>query len=152
MAHVKLHRELLNQGVIMEHHSEVSGSHVVSNRSKGYVLPIVIILSAITLSSLGVWYRQVVLQSHLSRQLLEKRILYNECKSLLPMMRALLEMETESNLQKPDDQFFTVKVADQNRWQVSRSAWSGSKLFFTFDYLQGTGEDITLSILYSRDD
>lgn len=122
-----------------------------SKLQEGYVLPLVVVVSVIILSGLGIWYRQVILQSYLSERLLKQRIMYNECKSLLPLMRPLLSDLSTTDLGSADEAFYVVENAGKSRWRIERSRWDGRKVKFTFNFLQGNREPIVLTVDYFRD-
>lgn len=122
-----------------------------SRMLQGYVLPFVVILSVIILTSLGIWYRQVILQSFLSQRLLSQRIIYNECKSLVPIMQNLLDGLSGEELGVADENFYIVENKGEERWRISRSEWNGQKIEFRFQLIPEKQEPIQLTVGYSRD-
>ncbi len=122
-----------------------------SRMLQGYVLPFVVVLSVIVLTSLGVWYRQVILQSFLSERLLSQRIDYNECKSLIPILRQMLDGLSQEELGTADESFYIINNQGEERWKISRSSWNGEKIEFRFQLLLEKREPIRLVVVYSRD-
>ncbi len=53
---------------------------------RGFVLVFSIVLALIVLTSLGLWYQQIIIQGFLGERLIQQRSLYVECRSLLPVL------------------------------------------------------------------
>lgn len=128
----------------------MAASKVWSCTKKGFILPFTLILALLVLTTIGLWYRQVLLQSFLAKRLIEQRSLYLECRSLLPIMvRKLNEIETEE-LQRAQTDFFQVTSQKQLRWQVDRSAWVENKIRFTFRLVGEDIETLNMTVSYKR--
>ena len=134
--------------------SKVMGSkkyrHLSFVAHRGYVLPLVIILSLVMMTAVSVWYRQVVLQSFLSERLILQRAIYQECWSLLPLLREKLDSSTAEELTSGDDKFFSLAYSGNVIWSISRSALQGGKLTLTFTNQDPKLEPVVLVIAYSR--
>jgi hypothetical protein len=120
--------------------------------NKGMVLPLVIILSFIILSSLGFWYRRTMVQSFLSERLIAQRIDYTECKSLLPILKIKLDAISSEQLKQANDDFMTVAVSGKKQWQIARSPYSNGRVVFVFTRMQSSHQLIRLSLTYKRRD
>ena len=112
------------------------------------ILPLVVILSLIVLTSLGFWYRKAIVQSFLSERLIAQRIRYNECKSLMPILKHKLDDVAEDDLKHEDETFLTVSVAGKEQWQVGRSKLQSGKVTFTFTTAGSFQEPIRLTLPY----
>ena len=121
-------------------------------RYRGIVLPIVIVLSLIILTSVSIWYRKVILQSFLSERLILQRIAYKECNSLIPILKAKLKDLPKEEFERPEDKFLTVEDEGKVHWTVDRSAWAGKKIVFTFKPSNQLLEPIRLTIGYSGEE
>ncbi len=119
-------------------------------QKKGFILPFSIILALVVLTSLGLWYRQVILQSFLADRLLLQRSLYIECRSLLPVLTEKLDGLSLSALESDEDKFLIVEVNHQKRWQVDRSAWVNDRVRFVFRRMGQNNEPLVLNIPYQR--
>lgn len=117
-------------------------------REKGMVLPLVIILSLIILTSLGFWYRKTIVQSFLSERLIEQRVRYNECKSLMPALKSKLNNTSSDALLNDDNDFLIIEVSGVERWRVARSRIFAGKIVFTFSDTKSTREPIRLTLPY----
>lgn len=120
-------------------------------QEKGFILPFSIILAFVVLSSLGLWYRQVILQGFLAEQLLHQRRLYSECRSLIPALNEKLNGLSHSALEIKEEDFMIVEVDHHLRWRIDRSAWIGNKVRFVFHKSGQNSEPIKLTIPYNRE-
>ncbi|MCP4755170.1 MAG: hypothetical protein GY866_30200 [Proteobacteria bacterium] len=128
-----------------------SGDRKTKNGKPGYILPFSVILAAILLAMLGLWYRQVVLQSYLAERLLQQRALYIECRSLVPILIDELDkLDVDELIQKQED-FFKVKGTDRLRWKIDRSKWIDDKIRFTFKLRDQSIDSLNLTIHYTRE-
>lgn len=118
-------------------------------REKGMVLPLVIVLSLVILTSLGFWYRKTIVQSFLSERLIEQRIKYNECKSLIPVLRQKLDDTPSDDLMHDDEVFLIVSVSGVERWRVARSRIISGKVIFTFSNEASFQDPIRLTLSYN---
>ena len=118
-------------------------------KEKGMVLPLVVILSLIILTSLGFWYRKTIVQSFLSERLIAQRIRYNECKSLIPVLRAKLGTISKDDLLHEDNNFLVVEVDGAEHWRVARSKILTDKVIFTFSAAKSSQEPIRLTLPYT---
>jgi len=119
-------------------------------RNKGFILPFSIMLALVVLTSLGLWYRQVILQSFLADRLLVQRSQYIECRSLIPI---LIEKLNGLDLQKLDQaqpEFLTVKIGHLSRWQIDRSALVDKHIRFIFKRVGLSEEPLILVVPYQR--
>jgi hypothetical protein len=119
-------------------------------RRAGFILPFSIILALMILTSLGLWYRQVVLQSFLADRLLLQRSLYIECRSLIPALKEKLHEADLQKLTQAADGFLTVELDHRQRWRIDRSAWTGEHIRLTFNRIGRSEEPLTLVIPYQR--
>ncbi len=119
-------------------------------RRDGFILPFSIILALMILTSLGLWYRQVILQSFLADRLLLQRSLYIECRSLMPALREKLNELDLQKLAQEENGFLTVEVNHHLRWRIDRSSWAGEHIQFTFNRIGRSEEPLTLVIPYQR--
>ena len=117
-----------------------------SGLEKGFILPLVIIISLIIMTALGVWYRQVILQSFLSDRLIQQRAIFIECRSLLPILKEMAFHLTEEELKKEDEDFLLVEDQDELRWSISRSAITNHKLVFVFKPERHYAKPVRLTI------
>lgn len=119
-------------------------------RRDGFILPFSIILALMILTSLGLWYRQVILQSFLADRLLLQRSLYIECRSLMPVLKEKLNGLDVQKLAQPENSFLTVEADLRPRWRIDRSSWAGEHIQFTFNRIGRSEEPVTLVIPYQR--
>lgn len=119
-------------------------------RKRGFILPFSIILALVVLSSLGLWYRQVTLQSFLADRLLLQRSLYVECRSLIPVLTEKLNGLSLTALKSAEKGFLAVEVGQQIRWQVDRSAWKNDRIRFVFNRTGQKYEPVVLIMPYHR--
>ncbi len=125
-------------------------THKNAKSSKGFILPLSMILALVVLTSIGLWYRQIVVQSYLSERLIHQRSLYIECRSLLPVLIQKLDEKEEKDLLQAEEDFLNVEEQGNIRWKVDRSAAFGSKIRFTFKLTNSSMEPIRLTIPYSK--
>ncbi|MFH2132998.1 MAG: hypothetical protein ABIK68_21645 [bacterium] len=116
----------------------------------GFILPFSIILALVVLTSLGLWYRQVILQSFLADRLLLLRGQYIECRSLIPVLTEKLNQLEMQRLSLPEDRFLMAEVDHQIRWQVDRSAWVDDRIRFAFKRVGRDEEPLLLIVPYHR--
>ncbi|MBT4264982.1 MAG: hypothetical protein HN580_06280 [Deltaproteobacteria bacterium] len=119
-------------------------------RKGGFILPFSIILALVILTSLGLWYRQVILQSFLADRLLLQRSLYIECRSLIPALRKKLNGLDLQKLAQQEDGFLTVEIDHHPRWRIDRSPWTDERIQLTFSRIGRSEEPLTLVIPYQR--
>ena len=100
---------------------------------RGFIFLLVVVMSLIIMSALGVWYRQVILQSFLSDRIIQQRAAFIECRSLLPVLRVMTAQLTDEDLKREDKAFLLIKDEEQLRWTIVRSALAGEKLVFEFN-------------------
>lgn len=118
--------------------------------SKGYILPLTVILTLALVTSLGVWYRNVVLSGYISERMIRQRGAYRECQSLLPHLRSMLEEIPLEDLEKKQNGFLLLKDGGRDRWIIHRSAWKHGKVVFTFEALDDVLRPVRLSLFYER--
>ncbi|MGK0289917.1 MAG: Tfp pilus assembly protein PilX [bacterium] len=101
------------------------------HRSRGFILIAMMVVILVSLSLLGVWYQQIILQTHLTQQVVQQKIMFVECKSLTVI---LLKRINQSSISKQEAQkdFYTVNDENGIRWTVSRSAIVTNIVQFTF--------------------
>lgn len=116
----------------------------------GFILPFSIILALVILTSLGLWYRQVILQSFLADRLLFQRTLYIESRSLIPVLTEKLNELDLQKLAQKEEGFLTVEIDHLQRWQVDRSALLDERIQFIFRRVGRSDEPLTLVIPYQR--
>lgn len=119
-------------------------------KRQGFVLPFSIILALVVLTSLGLWFRQVVLQGYLAERLLLQRSRYLECRSLLPALKERLDGLSLTDLNMNEEGFLQVDVDGRSRWRVDRSAWAEGRVRFYFRRAGGNDEPLVLMIPYER--
>lgn len=120
-----------------------------SFRQQGVILPVVVIVSLILMTSISLWYRKVILQSFLSERLIEQRMVYKECSSLLPYLRQRLNEVSKDKLGQSDSEFLRIEVDGEGQWLVGRSEWiNQNKIVFTFTPLSSAQETIRISMRY----
>lgn len=119
-------------------------------RRRGFILPFTIILALVVLTSLGLWYRQTVLQSFLADRLLRQRGYYIECRSLIPTVLEKLEQASLTALETGQTGFLIIEVDHQPRWQIDRSAWSNDRIRFSFKRMGRNEEPVVLTVPYHR--
>ncbi len=117
---------------------------------RGFILPFTIILALVVLTSLGLWYQQVALQSFLASRLLQQRGLYVECRSLIPALKEKLDTLDTAELSSEDAGFLVVEVDQQPRWLVNRSIWVNDRVQFTFRRAGQGIEPLKLTVPYNR--
>lgn len=117
---------------------------------KGFALPLVIVFSLVILSALGVWYRQVVIQSFLSEQLFIQHAVYQECWSLVPLLREELDKSDRSSLLVEQLGFYSLVDEGNIIWTVDRSEMKNDLIILTFRNLQQPLKSVTLPIYYKR--
>ena len=121
----------------------------VCSGERGFVLPVTIIVSLIVLTSVGVWYRQTLSRGHLARQVVQRRALYLECGSLLPLLVGELSLLEPARLSHPARDFFELGDVDRPRWAVDRSALRDGRVVFTFRRRDVSIDPIVLTIAYT---
>lgn len=121
-------------------------------KKKGIVLPLVMVLSLILLTAIGVWYRKVIVQGYLAERLVQQRIAFKECTSLLPILKKRTESLSIEELKKTDNQFFKITVQKGQQWVVSRSAWLNGKIVFEFRSHNKSQEPVRLTIWLEREE
>ncbi len=117
--------------------------------ANGFILPFTIVLALIVLTALALWYRQVILQSHLAERLVLQRALYIECKSLLPVLIEKLHELEDDELLKAQINFLEVKNENRFRWKIDRSQLIDSKIRFKFRIMGRNIESFDLTVPYS---
>lgn len=117
---------------------------------RGFILPFSIILALVVLTSLGLWYRQVVLQGYLAERLLLQRSFYIECRSLMPVLLEKMDHLDPSTLEMDETEFMTVEVNQHLRWQIGRSALSNGRVRFDFRRAGRNDEPLVLTTPYER--
>lgn len=120
------------------------------NTTKGLVLPVVMVFAFLMLTSVSIWYRKVIFHSFLSERLIERRISYKECNSLIPILKSMLNSLPFEELEKPDENYLVVGVNGKTTWTIGRSAVVDSKIVFTFIPPDQNPEPIQLMIKYAR--
>ncbi len=119
-------------------------------RKDGFILPFSIILALVILTSLGLWYRQVILQSFLADRLLLQRSLYIECRSLIPALREKLNGLDVQKLTQEEYGFLTVEVDHRPRWRIDRLPWKDNRIRLAFTRIGRSEEPLKLVIPYQR--
>jgi len=109
-----------------------------------------VILGVIILTSLGLWYQQVVLQSFLAERLIEQRGLTIECRSLIPVLVDKLDQLEVVDLAQEQKNFLEIKESDRIRWRISRSKRVENKIRFTFWFKKESVETLNLTVFYNR--
>lgn len=117
---------------------------------RGFILPLTIILALVILTSLGLWYRQTVLQSFLAERLLKQRGGYIECRSLIPVLKARLDGLSLSQLHMDETDFLVVDLDHRPRWRIDRSAWTNNRVRFVFRRSGSEEEPLALIVPYNR--
>jgi hypothetical protein len=120
--------------------------------NKGIVLPLVIVLSLIVLTSMGIWYRKMIVHGFLAERVIQQRIAFKECNTLVPILKNHLESVPLGDLKQADEHFFAISVQGEQQWAVSRSAWIDGKIIFNFKSATKVQEPVRLTIGYSRSD
>lgn len=118
-------------------------------KKRGIVLPFVIIASIIILTSVGIWYQKVLVQSFLSERLMVQRADFKECESLLPVLINKVKTLTIDDLAVSDEEFLSVEIDSETRWAISRSALNKNKIRFSFSKTGSSFDPIQLSVAYS---
>jgi hypothetical protein len=120
--------------------------------SVGFILPGTMILSIIIITAIGFLYQQSIVQKALARNLVQQTALYEECYSLIPILKRQLDQLGVDEINTPDLSFFTANDEKAIRWEVDRSAWKHQKIQFTFHLIkaQTVRDPIKLTISYQR--
>jgi hypothetical protein len=118
--------------------------------SKGYVLPITVIVGVIIMSSLGLWYQQAVVQSFLAERLIEQRGYTIECQSLIPILIERLDQLGEDELNQEKANFMVVEEDGRTRWRIDRSKHVMNKIRFTFWPGDTSSESLNFTVLYPK--
>lgn len=120
-----------------------------NRQSPGFVLPSVVILSLLVLTVAAVWYRQVTVQSHLAKRVLEHRAVMSECRSLLPYLKTKLDALSPEELEQEESNFLIIKDESIIRWKIDRSAWNNNQVKFFFNSLTSDIETDSISFMIS---
>ena len=118
--------------------------------SRGYVLPIAVILGVIIMTTLGLWYQQVVLQSFLAERLIEQRGFTIECQSLIPILKERLDQLEDRELDQEKKDFMIVREDGRARWRIDRTKRIMNKIRFTFRPGDGGSDELKFTIFYER--
>ncbi len=110
------------------------------------------ILSIVIITAVGFLYRQSMVQKALARNLVQQTALYEECYSLIPLLKRQLDQISSDEMSTPDPSFFSANGDKMVRWEVDRSAWQHQKIQFTFHLVntQTIMDPIKLTIRYQR--
>lgn len=127
-----------------------SGRWNHTGNQTGFVLPMVIILSLVIMTGLSVWYRQVVVQSFLSEQLVNQHAAYQECWSLVPVLIEALDTLDPPDLLEGQSNFYSVTNNSDIIWMIDRSAITNDLVVFTFRAPKHPVKTITLPVNYKR--
>jgi len=119
-------------------------------KRRGFILPFSLMLALVVLTSLGLWFRQVVLQGFLAERLLVQRSEYIECRSFLPALKEKLDQLSLQELQSPVTRFMEVDVDGLARWQIDRSQFEQGRVRFSFFRVGRGDEPLVLVMPYER--
>ncbi len=117
---------------------------------RGFVLVFSIVLALVVLTSLGLWYQQIIIQGFLGERLIQQRSMYVECRSLLPILIEELDKIEPGDLDKSHVKFMNVSVEGQLRWTIDRSELVNNKIRFTFSPMNMQGEPLKLTVKYEQ--
>jgi len=117
---------------------------------KGYVLPFVLLISALILSVLTIWYRQTIVTGYLAEQLIHQRAQSVETESLIPALIIKLDSMDEKLLLSRETNFLEVSYKQKTRWIIDRSEHKFEKIQFTFHPVDTNNSSIVLTIPYKR--
>ncbi len=120
------------------------------SNQRGFVLVFSIILALVILTSLGLWYQQIIIQGFLGERLIHQRSLYVECRSLLPILIDELDKSESVDLEERHEKFMNVSVKGQLRWVIDRSELVNNKIRFIFNPINIRGEALKLTIKYEK--
>lgn len=108
-------------------------------------MPTAILFTFLILSSLGLWYKQVIFQGVISERLKENRGVYIESESLLPFLKERAQLLSISELAVSDPDFLEVEIEGKSRVKIGRSELKGEKIRFQFN-IQGKGQKVMYHI------
>ena len=114
----------------------------------GYILPLSWIVAIIILTSIGLWYQKITVQSFLAQRLIEQRGLFLECESLLPFLTEELEKLDHSELIKEKKDFIQIERPNRGAWTIDRSKWMDNKVQFIFRKDKEELQTIALTVFY----
>jgi len=118
----------------------------------GYILPLSWVAAMIILTSIGLWYQKVTIQSFLAQRLIEQRGVFLECESLVPFLTDELKKLDQSQLIKEEKGFMQIKRPDNGLWIIDRSKWMNNKVQFTFRLEKEAVQKIALTISFKGND
>ena len=118
--------------------------------SRGFVLPITVILGVIIMTSLGLWYQQAVMQSFLAERLIEQRGYTLECQSLIPILKERLDQLGDNELNQEKKDFMVIKEDGHIRWRIDRSKRMMNKIRFIFKQGDTGSETLNFTVLYEK--
>lgn len=98
------------------------------------------------MSSIGLWYKQVIFQGFLSDRLKENRTLNIETESLIPFLLEKTKTLSSAELMVEDRSFIDITAGGEQRWKIGRSALKDGKMEFTFD-LFGEGKKVITRVV-----
>ena len=113
-------------------------------------MPVTVIFGVIIMTSLGLWYQQIVLQSFLAERLIEQRALAIECRSLIPILIKKLDQLDVGELEEAKENFLEISENNSVRWRIDRSEHTANKIRFTFWLAKESEETLNLTVHYSR--
>lgn len=110
----------------------------------GYILPLSWVAAVIILTSIGLWYQKITVQSFLAKRLIEQRGLFLECESLVPFLKDELKKLDHHQLIEEKESFLKIGRPNSEVWIIDRSKWMDDKIQFTFKL---EGEEIQKIVL-----
>lgn len=111
-----------------------------------------IILALVVLTSLGLWYQQIIIQGFLGERLIQQRSMYVECRSLLPVLIEELGKTEPGGLNLSHESFMNISVKGKLRWRIDRSELINNKIRFTFNPMSAQGEPLTLTVKFEKEE
>ena len=124
---------------------------VQKNGQRGFVLVFSIILALVVLTSLGLWYQQIIIQGFLGERLIQQRSMYVECKSLLPVLIDELGKTEPGDFDLIHENFMNISVEGKLRWRIDRSELINNKIRFTFYPMSTQGESLALTVMFENE-
>lgn len=126
--------------------NDSSEKKIASSEKHGFVLLSTMLFVTLILCALGIWYRKVVLQSHLAQQYLNQRVIHLEINHLLPLLYEKVKTIPSEKWTQEERSFLELEEKGKIRWIIDRSAIQSGKVVFTFHHLKN--EKTTFSTMY----
>lgn len=119
-------------------------------KQRGFILIGAIIFSMVLLTTISLWYRQIILQKYIAERLVENHMLLTECRSLLPTLNNKLKSLDLPAILEAEEGFLILKESGSIRWKINRNAWKNGGVTFIFHYYRKDIEPLRIRVAITQ--